>query len=96
MNNIIIRAVVTEKATNMNEDGKYVFIVDKNANKLQIKEAVEQMYNVSVEAVNTVVYQGKTRTKYTKTKVLTGRRPSFKKAYVTVKEGEFIDVYGNV
>ncbi len=96
MKNIIIKPVITEKANGMNEAGKYVFIVDKNANKIEIGKAIEKLYGVKVQDVNTMRYQGKQKTRYTKSKILTGRRPSFKKAVIQVVEGEIIDIYGNI
>ncbi|HAI75919.1 MAG TPA: 50S ribosomal protein L23 [Microscillaceae bacterium] len=97
MQKIIVRKpVVTEKSTRDNEKGKYVFVVAKNANKLQIKEAIEQMYGVTVESVNTMVYNGKPKTRYTKSKVISGRTKTFKKAVITVADGDYIDFYSNV
>ena len=75
---------------------KFAFIVDKNANKYQIKDAVEQLYDVKVVAVNTMNYDGKKKSRYTKSGVVTGRRPAFKKAVVTLKEGDTIDFYSNI
>ncbi len=93
---ILRKPLVTEKVSELNESGKYGFIVDKNANKVEIKKAVEKTYGVTVESVNTMVYPGKSKTKYTKSKIITGRTPSFKKAIVKVAEGDIIDFYGGV
>ena len=94
---IIKRPVITEKMTAISEKlNKFAFIVDKNANKLQIKDAVEKLYNVKVEAVNTMNYQGKMKSRYTKSGVVTGRRAAFKKAVVTLKEGDTIDFFSNI
>ena len=94
---IIKRPVITEKMTAISEkQNKFAFIVDKNANKLQIKDAVEKLYDVKVEAVNTMNYQGKMKSRYTKSGVVTGRRAAFKKAVVTLKEGDTIDFYSNI
>ena len=94
---IIKRPVITEKMTAISEKlNKFAFIVDKNANKYQIKDAVEQLYDVKVEAVNTMNYQGKTKSRYTKSGVVTGRRAAFKKAVVTLKEGDTIDFFSNI
>ena len=88
---VLIKPVVTEKVSALNEQGKYGFIVSRKANKVEIKKAVEQMYGVTVESVNTQNYLGKRKTRYTKSRVISGRAPSYKKAIVTVKEGDVID-----
>jgi large subunit ribosomal protein L23 len=75
---------------------RYGFIVDRRANKLEIKNAVEQMYNVTVEDVNTVNYHGKRRSRYTKAGLLRGRSNHFKKAYVTLAGDDKIDFYANI
>ena len=75
---------------------RYGFIVDRRANKLEIKAAVEQMYNVTVEDVNTVNYHGKRRSRYTKAGLLRGRSNHFKKAYVTLAGEDKIDFYANI
>ena len=75
---------------------RYGFIVDRRANKLEIKTAVEQMYNVTVEDVNTVNYHGKKRSRYTKAGLLRGRSNHFKKAYVTLAGDDKIDFYANI
>ena len=93
---VLIKPLVTEKVSDLNEKGKYGFIVDRKANKVEIKKAVEQMYGVSVESVNTMQYQGKQKTRYTKSRIVTGRTGSFKKAIITVAEGEVIDFYSGI
>jgi large subunit ribosomal protein L23 len=93
---IIKKPLVTEKITALNEKGVYGFIVDKDANKIQIKEAIEKFYGVNVQSVRTMNYLGKFKTRYTKSKVLSGRRVSYKKAIVKLAEGEMIDIYENV
>ena len=94
---ILIKPIVTEKMTAETEKyNRYGFIVDKEANKLQIKTAVEQMYNVTVEDVNTVNYNGKRRSRYTKAGLLRGRSNHFKKAYVTLAGDDKIDFYANI
>jgi large subunit ribosomal protein L23 len=92
---LIKRPIVTEKSNKMNENGIYMFAVDRKANKLSIKEAIEKMYGVTVERVNTMVCIGKPKSRYTKAKVVTGRTATYKKAIVKVVEGDFIDLYGN-
>jgi large subunit ribosomal protein L23 len=75
---------------------RYGFIVDRKANKIEIKEAVEKMYNVTVADVNTINCHGKKRTRYTKSGLLRGRDNHFKKAYVTLAGDEKIDFYANI
>ena len=94
---IIFKPIVTEKMTEQGEKlNRYGFIVDRRANKLEIKAAVEQMYNVTVEDVNTVNYHGKKRSRYTKAGLLRGRSNHFKKAYVTLAGDDKIDFYANI
>ena len=94
---ILIKPIVTEKMTAETEKfNRYGFIVDKEANKLQIKSAVEQMYNVTVKDVNTINYHGKRKSRYTKAGMLTGRTNHFKKAYVTLEGEDKIDFYANI
>ena len=93
---ILKRPLVTEKVSALNEKGKYGFIVDIEANKVEIKHAVEKQYGVNVQKVNTMKVMGKFKTRYTKAGVLSGRRPNYKKAIVTLAEGEVIDFYSNV
>lgn len=93
---ILKKPIVTEKVSALNESGKYGFVVDKDANKVEIKKAVEKLYGVSVESVRTMNYLGKPKSRYTKSKVVSGRSASFKKAIVTVAEGEVIDFYSGV
>lgn len=95
--NILRRPVISEKAEILSgEAGKYSFIVDKDANKLEVKKAVEKEYNVNVSSVNTMIAPGKSRVRYTKGKVQKGRKPSFKKAVVTLEAGETIDFFGEI
>ncbi len=91
------KPVITEKMTALTEElNRYGFIVDHNANKLQIKEAIEKMYSVSVDRVNTMNYKGKHKTRYTKAGWVEGRTNKFKKAIVTLVEGDSIDFYSNI
>jgi large subunit ribosomal protein L23 len=96
MKTILKEAIISEKAAALHDSGIYTFIVDKRANKVEIKKAIENLYNVSVESVNTIRYAGKPKTRYTRTAIMSGRTPAFKKAIVRLAEGEFIDVYGNM
>ncbi len=93
---VLIKPILTEKATTYNDKGKFSFIVDKKANKVQVKKAVEKTYDVNVVSVNTINVLGKAVSKYTKTGIVTGRKPSYKKAIVQLKEGEFIDFYSQI
>ncbi len=93
---VLKKPLVTEKVSALNEKGKYGFIVEADANKVDIKKAVEKQYGVNVEKVNTMNVMGKFKTRYTKAGVLSGRRPNYKKAIVTLAEGEVIDFYSNV
>ena len=93
---VLKKPLVTEKVSALNEKGKYGFIVDADANKVEIKKAVEKQYGVNVEKVNTMNVMGKLKTRYTKAGVLSGRRPNYKKAIVTLAAGEVIDFYSNV
>ena len=94
---IIIKPVITEKMTQMGESlNRYGFIVNRKANKLQIKKAIEELYGVDVVSVNTMTYRGKTKSRFTKTGVISGKTASFKKAIITVAEGETIDFYSNI
>lgn len=94
---ILIKPVVSEKMTDQSEKLKrYGFVVNPTANKIQIKKAIEKNYGVTVESINTMIYAGKTKSKFTKAGLITGRTNKFKKAIVTVAEGEVIDFYSNI
>ena len=94
---ILKKPILTEKASLLTEKlNRYAFKVDHRANKLQIKSAIEQMYGVNVEAINTIVVSGKAKNRYTKAGFVSGRSPKFKKAIVTLKDGETIDFYSNI
>lgn len=95
---IIIKPIITEKQTAITEKmpNRYGFRVSPDANKIQIKQAIEQMYGVAVVDVNTMNYSGKRKSRYTKSGVINGKQPSFKKAIVTLKEGDVIDFFSNI
>ena len=93
---VLVKPLITEKASALNEKGKYGFIVEKAANKVEIKKEVEKMYGVTVESVNTMIYQGKAKSRYTKSRIISGRAPSYKKAVVTVADGDVIDFYSGI
>lgn len=95
--NIIFKPIITEKMTDLGEKlNRYGFIVDRKANKLQIKEAIKELYGVDVESVNTMNYSGKVKSRNTKSGVITGRSNNYKKAIITLAEGETIDFYSNI
>jgi large subunit ribosomal protein L23 len=94
---ILIKPIVTEKMTALGEKLKrFGFYVEKKANKIQIKNAVEAMYSVNVLSVNTMVYSGKKKSRFTRTGVINGRTNTMKKAIITLAEGETIDFYSNI
>lgn len=95
--NILIKPIITEKATRDAEDkNRYGFVVANEANKIEIKDAIESAYGVSVTKVRTMNVRPDRKTKYTKTGVITGKTSAFKKAIVQVAEGETIDFYNNI
>jgi len=95
--NILQKPIIKEKMTRISEkSGQYGFIVNPKANKIQIKEAVEELYGVNVVDVNTMNYGGKLRMRGTKTGFTMGRTSKFKKAIVTLKEGDAIDFYSSI
>lgn len=97
INKILLRPIITEKMNNQTEKLNMVgFIVNKNANKVQIKNAVEEMYGVTVESVNTMRYGGKHKMRYTKTGIVSGKSNAYKKAIVKLMDGETIDFYENI
>jgi len=94
---ILIKPLVTEKMTEQAERfNRYGFIVERKANKSQIKAAVESLYNVEVDSVNTMIYGGKMKSRYTKSGVITGKTATYKKAIVTLVEGDSIDFYSSI
>ena len=94
---IIIKPIVTEKITKDGElFNRFGFVVDKRANKVEIKKAVEAAYGVNVVAVNTMNVRPDRSTKYTKSGMITGKTNAYKKAIVQVQEGETIDFYNNI
>ncbi len=97
MGSILIKPIITEKATNGNDKGRFGFYVSRKANKIQIKSAVEKTYNVSVKSVSTMVLGGgKEKTRYTNKGVAKVNIPVNKKAFVTLAEGDTIDLYANL
>ena len=97
MSEILIRPLVTEKMTGIQEkQGKYGFVVALNANKIEIKKAIEKNYGVTVMQINTIRYDGKNKLRYTKAGIVSGRSASYKKAIVKLAAGETIDFYSNI
>ena len=97
LSEVLIRPILSEKANAQQEKlRRYAFRVARKANKLEIKKAVESFYGVNVTAVNTTVVPGKNKSRFTKAGVISGRKPSYKKAFITVAEGESIDLYSNI
>jgi large subunit ribosomal protein L23 len=95
--NILVKPIVTEKMTSQGDKfNRYGFLVDRTANKLQIKKAIEDLYNVTVDSVNTMRYGGKVKSRNTKSGLLIGRTSATKKAIVTLAEGNKIDFYSNI
>ncbi len=93
----IIKPLVTEKMTQITEkQNKFGFIVRPNANKIEIQREVEARYNVTVTDVNTMVYAGKSKRRYTRAGLIKGHTNAFKKAIVTLKDGDTIDFYSNI
>jgi len=94
----ILRPLVTEKMTKITDKrpNRFGFVVKPEANKLQIKEEIERTYNVTVVDVNTMLFSGKRSQRYTKAGLVKGQKASFKKAIVTLKEGDTIDFYSNI
>lgn len=94
---VLVKPIITEKSNKLSEKRNiYAFRVGRRANKLEIKKAVEEFYGISVIDVNTVVVPAKSKSRYTKAGVISGRKPAYKKAYVTVAEGDTIDLYGSL
>ena len=97
LSEVLIKPILTEKANGQQDKlRRYAFKVARQANKLEIKKAVEEFYGVQVSNVNTTVMPGKAKSRNTKAGVVSGRKPAKKKAFVTVAEGETIDLYGTV
>lgn len=92
-----LKPLITEKMTAQGEKfNRYGFVVSKKSNKVEIKKEVEKTYGVVVSDVNTMNYAGKNKTRFTKTGILSGKASSFKKAIVTLAEGDTIDFYSNI
>ena len=93
----MIEPIVTENATKLTDKlNRYTFRVSLDANKYQIKDLVEKLYGVKVVSVNTAIVRGKNKSRYTKSGLLRGKTQGYKKAFITVGEGESIDFYSNI
>jgi large subunit ribosomal protein L23 len=92
---ILIRPIITEKSDKAMKKDVYTFVVDRKANKLEVAKAVERMFNVSVAEVNTTVIPGKAKSRSTKTSVVKGMKPAYKKAFIKLQAGEKIDLFGS-
>lgn len=94
---IMIKPIVTEKATKLTEKlNRYTFRVSPEANKYQIKALVEQLYGVKVLRVNTAIVRAKNKSRWTKSGLLRGNTGRWKKAFITIAEGQTIDFYSNI
>jgi large subunit ribosomal protein L23 len=94
---ILKKPLITEKSTRLSEKlNQFGFIVEKTATKPEIKAAVEKMYSVNVVDISTVIYAGKTKSRMTKRGYFAGKKASFKKAFVTLREGQKIDFFANI
>jgi|SRR5690554_1864650 large subunit ribosomal protein L23 len=97
MMDILIKPLVTEKMNEQSERfNRYGFIVVRSATKSQIKRAVESLYDVKVDSINTMIYGGKAKSRYTKSGIITGKTAAYKKAIVTLAKGDNIDFYSNI
>ncbi len=97
LSEVLIKPILTEKANAQQETlRRYAFKVDRKANKLEIKKAIEEFYGVSIADVNTLVVPGKNKTRYTKKGFTKGQKSAYKKAMITVAEGETIDLYSAI
>ena len=97
LSEVLIKPILTEKANGQQDTlRRYAFKVARKANKLEIKQAIEQFYGVNVVDVNTSVVPGKNKTRHTKKGFVQGQKSAYKKALVTVAEGENIDLYNAI
>jgi len=97
LSEVLIKPILSEKVNKQSEKlNRYAFVVNRKANKLEIKKAVEEFYGVQVSNVNTTVIPGKAKSRFTKAGLLSGRKSAKKKAFVTVADGETIDLYGTI
>ena len=94
---VIKKPLITEKFTDLSEKlGKYAFVCSPKASKEEIKTEIESLYGVTVDSINTMIYSGKKKYRYTKRNIFEGKTSRYKKAVVTLKEGDEIDFYANI
>ena len=93
---VLIKPLVTEKFSAMNEHGKYGFVVERKANKVQIRQEVERKYGVTVEFVNTMIQPGKSKVRSTKGGIIKGKSKTYKKAVIKLADGDIIDFYSGI
>jgi large subunit ribosomal protein L23 len=94
---ILVKPIITEKAEMLSENlGKYSFVVNSDANRIEVRKAVEEMYGVTVDSVNTMVMPAKIKNRMTRSGILKGRVSGYKKAIVTLADGEEIDFFGDI
>ncbi len=94
---VILKPIITEKMTQLGDKlNRYGFVVDRRANKLQIARAIKDLYGVDVTSVNTMIFSGKNKSRFTKSGIISGRTNTYKKAIVTLAKGETIDFYSNI
>ena len=94
---ILIKPIITEKAEQLSGNlNQYSFVVNKKANKIEIRQAVEDMYNVNVSSVNTLIMPAKQKNRNSRSGLIKGRTNAYKKAIVTLTEGEEIDFFGDI
>ena len=93
---ILVKPLLTEKGASLNASDKYGFVVNKKANKFQIKKEIETRYGVVVLNINTMIAPGKSKSRYTKAGMIQGKTSSYKKAIVTLKEGDILDYYSTL
>lgn len=94
---ILKKPIITEKSERQTEkSNKYSFVVNIKANKIEVRKAVEERYGVKVTSVNTMIMPGKSKSRFTRSGMIPGRQPAYKKAVISVEEGDFIDLYGDI
>jgi large subunit ribosomal protein L23 len=94
---VLIKPLVSEKSAKQSEESNtFGFVVDRRANKIEIRNAIKEMYGVDAVSINTAVIPGKSKVKYTKTGVMKGQTNAYKKAYVTLAQGDTIDFFNNI
>jgi large subunit ribosomal protein L23 len=94
---VLIKPIISEKSETLSENlNQYSFVVDQRANKVEIKKAIEDMYSVSVDSINTMVMPAKAKSRNTRSGILRDRKPSYKKAIVTLQDGDMIDLFGDI